>query len=69
MIFQSLIALYERQAKMDKIPSYGFSDEDIGFVISIDKEGNLIGQQKICEQKSKPISLIFVNRLFPTPIR
>jgi len=53
MIFQSLISLYDRLAKYDRydrlakkeeIPPYGFSVEDIGFVITIDKEGNLVGQ-------------------------
>jgi len=45
MIFQSLISLYDRLAKSDdEVPPYGFSVEDIGFVITIDKAGNLIGQ-------------------------
>ena len=39
MIFQSLIALYDRLAKSDgDMPPYGFSVEDIGFVITIDKK-------------------------------
>jgi CRISPR-associated protein Csd1 len=44
MIFQSLIGLYDRLSEIDKVPPYGFSVEDIGFVITIDKDGNLIGQ-------------------------
>jgi len=44
MIFQSLVSLYDRLAKADEVPPYGFSVEDIGFVITIDKKGNLIGQ-------------------------
>lgn len=44
MIFQSLIALYDRLAQTDQVPPYGFSMEEIGFVITIDREGNLIGQ-------------------------
>lgn len=44
MIFQSLISLYERLDKVDEMPPFGFSVEAIGFVITIDKEGNLIGQ-------------------------
>jgi CRISPR-associated protein Csd1 len=44
VIFQSLAALYDRLDEAGGIPSFGFSIEDIGFVITIDKEGNLIGQ-------------------------
>jgi CRISPR-associated protein Csd1 len=44
MIFQSLIALYDRLAPEGKVPPFGFSVEDIGFVITIDKKGNLLGQ-------------------------
>ena len=44
MIFQSLIALYDRLDKVDEMPPFGFSVEDIGFAIIIDREGNLIGQ-------------------------
>lgn len=44
MIFQSLISLYDRLGKVDQMPPFGFSVEDIGFVITIDREGNLIGQ-------------------------
>lgn len=42
MIFQSLIALYDRLD--EKVPSFGFSVEDIGFVITLDQSGNLVGQ-------------------------
>ena len=42
MIFQSLITLYDRLAETGNVPPYGFSIEDIGFVITIDKEGNLL---------------------------
>ncbi|MFO7971963.1 MAG: type I-C CRISPR-associated protein Cas8c/Csd1 [Desulfobacterales bacterium] len=44
MIFESLISLYDRLDKAGDVPPFGFSVEDIGFVITIDKEGNLIGQ-------------------------
>jgi CRISPR-associated protein Csd1 len=44
MIFQALIALYDRLALTNDMPPYGFSIEDIGFVITIDQQGNLIGQ-------------------------
>ena len=43
MIFQSLISLYDRLAETSDVPSYGFSVEDIGFCITVDEEGKLIG--------------------------
>lgn len=42
MIFQSLISLYDRLGSA--VPPYGFSVEDIGFFITIDKAGNLVGE-------------------------
>jgi CRISPR-associated protein Csd1 len=65
MIFQSLIALYDRQAKIDKIPSYGFSDEDIGFVITIDKAGNLVGQPEDLRIKIKANVFDFRKSVVP----
>ena len=53
MIFQSLISLYDRLAQTDEVPPYGFSIEDIGFVITIDKSGNLIGQPEDLRTKIK----------------
>ena len=58
MIFQSLISLYDRLEKTGDVPPYGFSIEDIGFVVTIDKAGNMIGQPedlrtKITAQKYK----------------
>ncbi len=51
MIFQSLISLYDRLGKA--VPPYGFSREDIGFVITIDKTGNLVGQPEDLRTKIK----------------
>ncbi len=42
MIFQSLIELYNRLG--DKVPPPGFSIEDIGFAVTIDKDGNMTGE-------------------------
>lgn len=53
MIFHSLISLYERLDNVDKMPPFGFSVEDIGFVITIDKKGNLIGQPEDLRTKIK----------------
>jgi CRISPR-associated protein Csd1 len=53
VIFQSLIALYDRLDEESKVPPYGFSIEDIGFVITIDKAGNLIGQPEDLRTKIK----------------
>lgn len=51
MIFQSLISLYDRIGT--SVPPYGFSVEDIGFVITIDSDGNLIGQPDDLRNKIK----------------
>ena len=51
MIFQTLVALYDRLALTNEVPPYGFSIEDIGFVITIDKDGNLIGQPEDLRKK------------------
>lgn len=44
MIFQSLISLYDRLALSSEVPPFGFSREDIGFVLTINKTGKMIGQ-------------------------
>ena len=41
MIFQSLIELYDRLGT--DIQPFGFSRESIGFALTIDSEGNLVG--------------------------
>lgn len=51
MIFQSLISLYGRLE--NSMPPYGFSVEDIGFVVTLDKEGNMIGQPEDLRVKIK----------------
>jgi CRISPR-associated protein Csd1 len=53
VIFQSLISLYERLDKVDEMPPFGFSVEAIGFVITIDEGGNLIGQPEDLRTKFK----------------
>jgi CRISPR-associated protein Csd1 len=65
MIFQSLISLYDRQAKTNVIPPYGFSDEDIGFVVTIDKEGNLLGQPEDLRVKIKANVFDFRRSVVP----
>ncbi len=49
MIFQSLISLYNRRE--NEMPPYGFSVEDIGFVITLDRTGNLIGEPEDLRKK------------------
>jgi CRISPR-associated protein Csd1 len=43
MIIQSLISYYDRLSAQDAVPPFGFSIEDIGFVITINKNGSIIG--------------------------
>ena len=59
MILQSLTALYDRLNREkneesygeEGIPPLGFSVEDIGFAITIDREGNLIGEPEDLREK------------------
>ena len=57
MILQSLRALYDRLSKEEnkksELPSPGFSLEDIGFAITIDRKGNLIGNPEDLRKKNK----------------
>ncbi|WP_457575823.1 type I-C CRISPR-associated protein Cas8c/Csd1 [Desulfomarina sp.] len=56
MIFQSLINLYDRLPQGDPkkgVPSYGFSMEDIGFMVTLDRHGNMIGQPEDLREKVK----------------
>jgi len=51
--------------KMDKIPSYGFSDEDIGFVLALTKKENLIGQPEDLRTKIKANIFDFRKSVVP----
>jgi CRISPR-associated protein Csd1 len=51
MIFQSLIDLYDRLE--DSMPQYGFSMEDIGFVVTLDRGGNMVGEPEDLRTKNK----------------
>jgi len=63
MIFQSLVSLYDRLG--GKVPPYGFSVEDIGFVITIDKAGNLVGQPEDLRTKIKANTYYFRESVVP----
>jgi len=65
MIFQSLIGLYDRLLIGDKVPPYGFSVEDVGFVITIDEEGRLIGQPEDLRVKVSANSFNFHESIVP----
>lgn len=63
MIFQSLISLYDRLGTT--VPPYGFSVEDIGFVITIDKAGNLMGQPEDLRTQIKANTYDFRPSIVP----
>lgn len=65
MIFQSLIYLYKRLDKVDEMPPFGFSVKDIGFVITIDREGNLIGQPEDLRTKIKSNTFEYFPSVVP----
>jgi CRISPR-associated protein Csd1 len=57
MIFQNLIAYYDRLAEADetkadeKIPALGFSKEELGFSITLSRSGKLIGEPRDLRNK------------------
>lgn len=65
MIFQSLIALYDRLGQTGDVPPFGFSVEDIGFVITIDLDGNLVGQPEDLRVQIKPQKFDFRTSQVP----
>ncbi len=65
MIFHALISLYERLDKTGKMPSLGFSDEDIGFVVNINRDGRLLGQPQDLRHKIKANSYEFRTSTVP----
>lgn len=65
MIFQSLVSLYDRLVETNEVPPYGFSVEDVGFVITVDEEGNLIGQPEDLRIKIKANTFDFRKSVVP----
>ncbi len=65
MIFQALIGLYDRLAQTDDIPPYGFSKEDIGFVVNLDLQGNLTSQPEDLRKKIKANTFDFRQSVVP----
>lgn len=63
MIFQSLINLYDRLA--DEMPPYGFSKEDIGFVVTIDREGNMVGRPEDLRKQITSTSYRYKESIVP----
>lgn len=63
MIFQSLISLYDRLE--NSMPPYGFSVEDIGFVVILDKDGNMVGQPEDLRVKIKSNTFDFRESQVP----
>ena len=58
MIFPSLIEYYNRLYKKGDVPPLGFSNEDIGFAITLAKDGKLVGEPEDLRIKYK---LIYTN--------
>jgi CRISPR-associated protein Csd1 len=63
MMFQALIDLYDRLD--EKVPPFGFSAESIGFVITLDRAGNLVGQPE--DLRTKINAQKYVYRLSFVP--
>lgn len=69
MIFQSLISLYDRLpqpgSNRDGVPLFGFSIEDIGFAITVDKDGNMVGQPEDLRIRIKANTYDFRQSVVP----
>ncbi len=63
MIFQALISLYDRLD--DEAPPYGFSVEDIGFVVTIGRQGNIVGEPEDLRVKRNANSYDFWPSVVP----
>jgi CRISPR-associated protein Csd1 len=60
MILRALHQYYERLAAEEEVPEFGFSMENVGFVVKIDKDGNLLGVDDIRQgegSKARPVLL------------
>ena len=69
MIFQALVSLYERLPQADfpdhdGVPPFGFSVEDIGFVVTVDKDGK-IGQPEDLRVKIRANTYDFRRSVVP----
>ena len=65
MIIQSLVDLYDRLFEDGDVPPYGFSIEDIGFAISINSEGQIIGEPQDLRNKIDTNKYEFVESIVP----
>jgi len=74
VIFQSLIALYDRLPKVDeseiedvegKVPPPNFSIEDIGFFITINREGELRGEPEDLRERINAKSFKYWSSVVP----
>ncbi|MBW1700237.1 MAG: type I-C CRISPR-associated protein Cas8c/Csd1 [Deltaproteobacteria bacterium] len=44
MIFESLVEYYDRLERKGAVPPFGFSIEDIGFAITLSRDGDIVGE-------------------------
>jgi CRISPR-associated protein Csd1 len=65
MIFPSLISYYDRLEKQNDVPPFGFSVEDIGFVITIDKNGKIVGEPRDLRTKIRANNYTFKQSVVP----
>lgn len=67
MIFQNLIAYYDRLIKADKedIPQLGFSREEIGFSITLSRSGKLLGDPRDLRHKIKATKYEYQSSTVP----
>ena len=65
MIFPSLIEYYNRLFEKGDVPPFGFSREDVGFSITITKEGKLVGDPEDLRTKIQTNTYEFMTSIVP----
>lgn len=65
MIFNSLIEYYDRLSQSDMMPPFGFSIEDIGFAIIINKDGEIVGEPLDLRTKIKANHYLYKQSIVP----
>lgn len=65
MIIQSLVSLYDRLWSDKQAPPFGFSVEDIGFTITLNLDGDIIGEPQDLRNKISAIKYEYFESIVP----
>lgn len=54
MILSSLAQYYQRLSDLARVPSYGFSEERINYILALNRNGQLVAVQSNLSDDKKP---------------